>query len=80
MEQILKEWWQALVGLMGLVAWFVRLEARSKANTREIAALKQNQKDLREDLKENLVEIRKDTREIRTTTNQLMMKESRHGH
>lgn len=36
MTDIIKEFWQIIVGLIGLAVWLIRLESRGLQNTKEI--------------------------------------------
>lgn len=51
MAEIIREWWAAIVAVVSVVIWLVRLEGRAAMNTRELAKLEQRLADQRrEDL------------------------------
>lgn len=68
---VLKEFWAFILAGVALVAWSIRLESQTKANTLEIARIwKQRSEDLaahkeaREATNEMLAEVRADIKEL----------------
>jgi hypothetical protein len=69
--EIFKEFWAIILAGVGLVAWSIRLESQTKANTLEISRIwKQRSEDLaaqraaREETNEMLAEVRADIKEL----------------
>ena len=69
--EVIREFWAFILAGVGLVAWSIRLEAQTKANTADIARIwKQRAEDLqahreaREATNEVLKEMRADIKEL----------------
>lgn len=68
---IIKDFWALILAGVGLVAWSIRLESQTKANTLEISRIwKQRSEDLashkqaREETNEMLAEVRADIKTL----------------
>lgn len=69
--EIIKDWWAFILAGVGLVAWSIRLESQTKANTAEIARIwRQRAEDLaahraaREETNDLLAEMRADIKTL----------------
>lgn len=70
--EVIKDYWGALVTLVGLIGWLFRVESRGLANEREIKRLSEQRKEdlqnaqrSRDEQSKKLDEMRDDVRDMR---------------
>lgn len=61
---LFKEYWGAMMALIGGVVWLVRLESRSVSNERDIKRLEVQRKEDRDEMNVVLKEMRDDIKKL----------------
>lgn len=70
--EALKEYWAILMGAVGFVAWLVRLEAMTKANSKELLNLEAQMVRDRSDARDSRKETNDILKEVRSDIKQLI--------